>query len=239
MNTLKTHDQLQLFFEEWQRLPNFETTIINNPLPIPNQIILENFFNQFNQASEPIKLAKKQGLFTNVWEVAGLKRDEVRNSQVLKWFLDCNADHGLENQVLKIFLSSLISNRQFNTSTLQKYYSYAESYPINDGTNRVDIEIDADELLLFIEVKIDAAEGFEQLKRYQEIAEKKAKNKDWCIIYLTKNGMLPISYKPTQHLISLSWNSLAKAILEYIKRQNQQTHNIWLLKQFAKHIQTF
>jgi len=228
--------QLHLFFKQWE-MQQYPKKMDDQPLtPAPlNTNQLESFFNNFKIAFEPIAKMKKQGLFVNVWQTAGLKRDEVRNSQVLKWFLDCNADHGLNNLVLDIFLKSTV----FQIDTPTNYSSYAENYPISDGKNRVDIEIEAENLLLFIEVKIDASEGFEQLKRYQAIAVQKAKGKKWAVIYLTKDGYLPNNYIKSETLIPVSWKTLAKAISKSIPTQNIPPHNFWLLKQFAEHIHNF
>lgn len=227
--------QLHLFFTQWERLfsnkiddQSFTTAPINT-----NQ--LESFFSNFKIAYKPITEMKKQGLFLNVWQTAGLERNEVRNSQVLKWFFDCNADHGLNNLVLDIFLKSL----NYKISTPTSYYCYAENYPIADGKNRVDIEIETEGLLLFIEVKINASEGFEQLKRYQEIALQKAKGKKWAVIYLTKDGYLPNNYIKSETLIPTSWKTFAKAINKSVTEENVLTHNFWLLKQFAEHISNF
>jgi hypothetical protein len=48
---------------------------------------------------EPLGLARSSGEFTNVWAIAGLKRNEVRNAAVLAWLLDPNGSHGLGHAV--------------------------------------------------------------------------------------------------------------------------------------------
>lgn len=228
--------QLHSFFTQWERLSpeKIVDRSLITPAPI-NTHQLESFFSNFKIAYKSITEMKKQGLFVNVWQTAGLERNEVRNNQVLKWFFDCNADHGLNNRVLDIFLKSL----NYENATPTTYYSYAENYPVADGKNRVDIQIEADDLLLFIEVKIDASEGFEQLKRYQEIALQKAKRKKWAVIYLTKEGNLPNNYIRSKTLIPVSWQTFATAINKSVSAKNLLTHNLWLLKQFAEHINNF
>lgn len=49
----------------------------------------------------------KDGGAINVWEAAGLKRDEVRNTAVLSWLLDCHGSHGQGSLFLECFLESL------------------------------------------------------------------------------------------------------------------------------------
>lgn len=227
--------QLQSFFNQWKHIPLPYQKEETEDSTLSSKHKLDNFFKEFEIAYRPIIQVKKQGLFANVWRTSGLKKDEVKNTQVLKWFLDCNAEHGLENFVLDI----LLKNASIKCKTPENYFSYTETYPINDGKNRVDIEIESPELLLFIEVKIEASEGFEQLKRYQEIAEKKAKGKQWAIIYLTQNGKLPLNYSQSEYLIPISWGKFSNAIFHHTQKLNMKTHNIWLLNQFAEHIKTF
>lgn len=157
--------QLQVFFNQLEQLNPSQKNKEPTQLNIPNYNNLANFFTNFKDAYKPLNQLKKTGFYVNVWKTAGLKRDEVRNNQVLKWFLDCKADHGLENTVLEILLNTL----PIELKAPQKYSSYAENYPISDGKNRVDIEIESDELLLFIEIKIDANEGIDQLKDIKKL----------------------------------------------------------------------
>ena len=230
--------QLVNFFHQWAELPK-EEKVEHQESPIYeiNTIQLQEFFTQYEVAQKSLNEIKESGFHANVWKVAGLKRDEVRISKVLQWFLDCRAEHGLGNQILKILLSLLPQRFQFLEPL--KYRSFAESYPSSDGVNRVDIEIDAKEFLLLIEVKIDASEGFQQLQRYIDVASNKSKRRHWAVIYLTRNGQLPKAYEVSEQLISISWSKLSKKILKFTDTQDQSTHNIWLLKQFAQYIQQF
>lgn len=58
-----------------------------------------------------------------------------------------------------------------------------ETNPTGDCTNRVDIEIDADNFLLFIEVKIDANEQPEQIARYCKDAKQRSMSRPWAVVF--------------------------------------------------------
>lgn len=254
--------KLDLFFKEWKNLPPIEEAS-EQPSPI-DSMALESFFQDFDLAVEPIRAVKKQGFALNVWKAAGLKKDEVKNGQVLKWFLDWRGDHGQENEILKMFLEIL--PEQFHSpknQTLEEKKNYLMNYSvtaeshyfsvndlcmdtreeINDQSirrnSRIDIEIDASEFLLFIEVKINANEGKGQLQRYYDIAKKRADGrKKWAIIYLTKDGKLPKQYSTSEY-IGISWARVSEKLSEYAEQKDINNRGAWLAKQFADHIKSF
>ncbi|WP_291352671.1 PD-(D/E)XK nuclease family protein [Acinetobacter sp. UBA3106] len=253
--------QLEHFFQSWKNL-SFEALEPEKIISL-DSIGLSEFFECFKSAIEPMKQAKANGLLLNVWKSAGLSTDEVRNSKVLKWFLDCRGDHGQGNAIL-LQLLQLLPPR-FHEYYPKFYSAVAECCPLGNLENRVDIEIDAPEFLLFIEVKIYANEGADQLKRYYRDALLKTKNlkKDWAIIYLTKTGYLsstedeikgkllldheditnvihdPLDKYETKRLIPMSWLKISKLFDQYSKQADVNNRGAWLAKQFADHIKTF
>ncbi|MCU4582996.1 PD-(D/E)XK nuclease family protein [Acinetobacter gyllenbergii] len=259
---LSFEKKLDLFFKEWRDLSLIEE-VPEQPLCI-DSMRLEHFFQNFDLAVEPIRVAKKQGFALNVWKAAGLKKDEVKNGQVLKWFLDWRGDHGQENEILKMFLEIL--PEQFHppeNQTLEEKKNYLMNYSvtaeshyfavndlcmdfgkeINDQSirknSRIDIEIDAKEFLLFIEVKINANEGKGQLQRYYDIAKKRADGrKKWAIVYLTKDGKLPKEYSASEY-IGISWTRVSEKLSEYAEQEDINNRGAWLAKQFADHIKSF
>lgn len=257
-------EQLQPFFDGWAKLPTIEE---KQPKQIhTDDEALAHFFSAFEPALAPIREQCKLGMASNVWKAAKLKEDEVRNTEVLRWLLDWRGNHGQDNQILAKFLQIFEGDLVMQAPT--KYQCYAETNPLGDQTNRVDIEIDAPDFLLLIEVKIDAIEGKDQLKRYYRDAVIKSKNrqkthqKNWAVVYLTKNGALTTSEETIKsalladanclhihealrqdtqkRLIAMQWKQVAKMLTAYAN-QAEQTHNrgAWLAKQFADHIKTF
>ena len=249
-------NQLANFFNDWKRLERQQQDVVQEQLSFEenlgrffkdwrkvfiNDRQLARFFNQYqsDEVQAPIRVAQQQGLAVNVWQIAGLKTDEVRHSKVLKWFLDCRGDHGQGNAILLHLLKELPLMEKYQT---KRYFTTEECCPLGNQESRVDIEIDADEFLLFIEIKINATEGKDQLQRYIDIAQAKAKNRDWLIVYLTRDGKLPEKYKlykEQERLIGLSWKKLAEIFYDYAKDRDVNNRSVWLLKQFADHIKKF
>ncbi|MDM1020914.1 PD-(D/E)XK nuclease family protein [Acinetobacter sp. VNK23] len=249
-------NQLANFFNDWKRIEQQQQDVVQKQLSFEenlgqffkdwrrvfiNDKKLARFFNHYqsDEVQAPILEAKRQGLAVNVWQTAGLKNEEVRHSKVLKWFLDCRGDHGQGNAILLQLLKELPVLEKYQP---QRYFATEECCPLGNQESRVDIEIDADEFLLFIEIKINATEGKDQLQRYIDIAQAKAKNRDWLIVYLTRDGKLPEryqSYEKDNKVIALSWKKLSKVLYEYTKGKEVNNRSIWLVKQFADHIKTF
>ena len=183
--------QLDTFFKMWKDGVFLEPSEEKAELAIPDREKLQYFFDEYQEARVPIEEEKALGMKVNVWKTANLGRYEVRNSKVLRWFLDMHEDHGQGS----LFLKALYDSLDWHKSSFpfpSVYRATEECCPLGDESERVDIEIESDEVLLFIEVKIDALEGKEQLKRYHDVAKTKAGSREWKIIYLTK-----ISYDST------------------------------------------
>ena len=246
-------NQLANFFNDWKRIEQQQQDVVQEQLSFEenlgqffkdwrkvfiNDRQLARFFAQYqsDEVQAPILAAQQQGLGVNVWQTAGLKNDEVRHSKVLKWILDCRGDHGQGNTILLQLLKHLPVLQQYQP---KGYFTTEECCPLGNQESRVDIEIDADEFLLFIEIKINAMEGRDQLQRYIDIAQSKAKNRDWLIVYLTRDGKLPEKYEDQKNLFGLSWEQLYKILSKYIKNTDVNNRSAWLVNQFADHIKKF
>lgn len=224
------------FFMRWSSLPVFEPEIVEE-----TKFELKSFhefINNYKHASTAIDEVRKTGFHLNVWKTAGIGSDEVRNSKVLKWLLDCHGDHGQGSIILERMLDSL-SIPSFTGRIPHSYTIKAESYPLGDNLNRVDIELNLDNILIFIEVKINASEGVEQLKRYKEVAVSKANGKAIAIIYLTRKGDLPVLYREDEVFIPLSWKKLAEILNRYAMGESANNRAAWLISQYARHIKNF
>ena len=246
-------NQLANFFNDWKRIEQQQQDVVQEQLSFEenlgqffkdwrkvfiNDRQLARFFAQYqsDEVQAPILAAQQQGLAVNVWQTAGLKNDEVRHSKVLKWFLDCRGDHGQGNAILLHLLKELPLLEKYQP---KRYFTTEECCPLGNQESRVDIEIDADEFLLFIEIKINAMEGRDQLQRYIDIAQAKAKNRDWLIVYLTRDGRLPEKYNAQNNLKGMSWMGISKILSTYTKKSDVNNRSAWLVKQFADHIKKF
>ncbi|EMQ3398988.1 PD-(D/E)XK nuclease family protein [Yersinia enterocolitica] len=196
------------FFHQWPK--NLELTREKNKKININTAELSEFLSQLY---EPLKIVQHRSLSFDPWEVAGLGRKEVRNTAVLAWLLDPEGTHGFGRLPLQAFLRAIRHNRN---DIPEDYLHYCrvqvETNPTGDNTNRVDIEIDADNFFLLIEVKIDACEQPEQVARYCSDARLRAMSRPWAVIFLTPHGGKPLtcgSDFKSEDVPCFSWRHLA------------------------------
>ena len=199
---------LDVFFQSWQKI-HLEQSVLEKTISV-EPVHLSNFFDAFKQALVPIVEAKQQGLMLNVWKNSGLGSDEVCNSKVLKWFLDCNGDHGQGNTILVQLLQLL--PKPFRGFEPQFYSTIEECCPLGNLENRVD----------------------------KDIAQQKAGGRPWLVVYLTRDGKLPPNYLDhAEGLYGLSWRDIARAFKQqYACCQNSSNRSLWLLSQYADHIKS-
>lgn len=245
--------ELATFFDDWKKIQKNENELINK-ISLANSLDkffkewsrayidkLEwaKFFDEFLEIQKALDLDRKNGLKANVWTVSGLKKDERRNTDVLKWFLDCKGNHGQRASIFHQFLQLL--PEPFCNFEPTTYSIVTESCPLGLNESRVDIEIVAEEFILFIEVKIGASEGVNQLQRYHDIAQAKsqAKQKQYLIVYLTRDGKLPSRHEHDNKYLGLKWSEVSRQFELYsaeISKQSRENNSIWLLSQFSEHI---
>jgi hypothetical protein len=109
-----------------------------------------------------------------------------------------------------------------------------EECPLGSETDRVDIAIDGPDFVLFVEVKIDALEGKEQLRRYAEAARRKANaygKAHGRVIYLSPRPPLV----PPPEVAVVTWRVVARA-LSALPRAG---FNGALAHGFAHHVRSF
>lgn len=160
----------------------------------------------------------KRGVDCNVWDVAGIKFDEVRASKILAWILDPQGSHG-QGSVFLESIAPLLKNRLTTEMLAAGGKSYVETLPLGDHESRVDIEIKGKEFLLFIEVKIYATEQNHQLERYFKIAKAKAGNRSYAVVFLTPSGYAPIKCQDRirNEIVSVSWRECAAKIRQAVE----------------------
>jgi hypothetical protein len=239
LQSLDSPCSLEIFINQWNKISHL---VIHEDIPSSNirlntfELPLIEFFSKYEILNVKHEYRYKQGDAINVWKTVGLKQDEVKNTAILKWLLDNSGSHGQKNLVLLEFLK-LLPNK-FQEYYPNQYLTLAESCPLGERENRIDIEINAEDFLLFIEIKINATEGEQQLQRYAEIAQRKAGLRDWAVVYLTRHGNLPETYQ-SENFIGLSWRSIAHMLSKYVNNQPNPTKTTWLIQQFADHISSF
>jgi hypothetical protein len=187
----------------------------------------------------------RSGTRVNVWRTSGLGTDELRNSLVLSWMLDRFGDHGHGSAILELLIEWANNQRRqtaISVSSAQEspYWTRTESLPLGDTESRVDIEIESDAFLIFIEVKIRAGETGNQLERYAELARRKAgASRPWLLFFLTPNGRKPDAASLQEQVIPISWKHVADILHSHAGSDARNTVSGSVVRQFAEHIMGF
>jgi hypothetical protein len=182
---------------------------------------------------------RKDGRLLNVWTIAGLKRNEVRISAVLGWALDCNGSHGFHAAILEGLIELLRQRGHadvLNDVVLGRNYRVSvEHCPLGERDNRVDLAVEGENCVIFIEVKIDAPEGPKQLSRYLQTARARALslNKPISLVLYVSE-----TWPPTRpyELICLTWRDIAQAMSKVVRQEPNRTMTGALLLQFVNHL---
>ncbi len=205
------------------------------------EFINPNDLSEFN--SSFLRLYEKDfksGCEINIWDISGIKRDEVRNCAVLAWWLDHNESHGLGNILLKQIVVDYLNGFIDSKHIANNYRCGVEKLPLGMIQDRIDIEIVSSEFLLFWEVKIDAKEGDRQLERYCELINKKAnKTMDRAVIYLTPYSVPFDKREHDGNVCYLTWSDIKKSFLTVCDSLNENDLGISLLNQYCDFISEF
>ncbi len=226
------------FFQQWPE----NVLTFNEPANSEKiDIDVDQFRAFFNRLTTPLQAVQHNVLSFDPWDIAGLKRNEVRHSSVLAWLLNPKGSHGFDAIPLNALLAlSRTSKKEFFPASFMRYCRVqVETNPVGDSKNRVDVEIDADNFFLLIEVKIGAFEQDKQIERYCSDAEKKAGGRPWGVVFLTPNGRQSVSSGSNNHHIScLSWRHLAREMEGDMHKAYQEAvavHPASPMKQIAAH----
>lgn len=166
--------------------------------------------NLISELSPHLALRATAGDATDIWSVVGLKRNEVQTARVLAWLLDPSGSHGYQDAILWALWQQIAAPlRPFHLGKAIR--ARREIVPLGDTQNRVDIEIEGDDFLLIIEVKIDARDQPDQLNRHLNAAKAKAgarKLSRYGVLYLTPGRNLP----DLHGCVPITWLDVARAI---------------------------
>lgn len=231
---------LRQFLDDFAKLQPSQVDQIKTEASPPDYRLLSNWLSSMRL---PLNDVQSNAWNFDPWEVAGLGRDEVRNTSVLAWLLNPRGSHGMGSAVLQHLLSSINKQKShFPVSEGSFCNVRTEISPNGDISDRLDIEIDTENFYLIIEVKIGATEGYEQLNRYGRLAETQKAHRPWALIYLTpgkKEAKTGNNY--TDSIISFSWDEIAKIIEKSIPTAPETPSQSWYAANhavtlFAKHI---
>lgn len=187
---------------------------------LPDVERTRNFFAAFRDA---YAVWHRLGMAFNLWELAGLNRDERRITGILAWLLDPDGSHGQERAFLAAFLGT-IPDRAWSTGQRPDLagpcHVRTEVTAGESGERRLDIRLDATSFLLIVEVKVDAQEYDNQLAAYRDIAQREAGSRPWALIYLTPDGR----EGSCEDAFSLRWKAVGQALNAGLRELNLPLH---------------
>lgn len=187
---------------------------------LPDAERTRQFFKDFRKSYADWR---RLGMDFNLWELAGLNRDERKITGILAWLLDPNGSHGQEGAFLAAFLGTIPASAW---STGQKpdlsrpCRVQTEVTAGESGERRLDIRFDATSFLLVVEVKVDALEHDNQLAAYRDIARREAGSKPWALVYLTPDGR----EGSCSEAFSLRWKTVGQALNAGLRKLNLPLH---------------
>lgn len=239
-------EQLSSFFKALEHVDWPTEQELPQAAPSPPPVIdTEQLALWFKQLEQPAREAWQSGRWCNPWEIAQVGTDEVRNSAILAWWLRPRDSHGLGD----LFLQALM--KLATQQELQEPLSaniQTECCPEGDNVNRLDIEIDHRDIYLVIEIKINAQEGNNQLQRYCELAQRRARHRPWKLIFLTRRGHLGQQASIAEfknHVIPLSWKKLSRILGQILRSDTQEKPgryselSVLLAQKYLEHIAKF
>lgn len=144
---------------------------------------------------QKVEEERKRGEWFNVFNVLGMSTDEVRtHSAFIAELLNPQGSHGCGDEFLKAFIKAVPSLNGFDIETNQteiqvEFWIGRINEDYTEG-GRLDILVSTDTHAIIIENKIHAGDGWKQLLRYHEFAEREYKN-NYRILYLTLDGGIP------------------------------------------------
>lgn len=253
--------QLNKFINSWHSIASIlsENIYQNNKKYDLDCCYLARFFNEFSQEYQQYYEA---GHTINVWSIASVGADEVRNCKILAWLFEPKGSHGLGHYFFYYFINYLKTTKKSLANDLpdmgkieNKKYKVTTEVPYLSGdeeqtNNRLDIQVEWLDFFIILEVKINAGQTGNQIDRYIELGNNKNQGtKNWALLYLTRNGEEPTygkndNSKNKKPIICLSWREIS-IIIEgymkdcYIKNHAENKFTNLLLRQYCKHIKTF
>ena len=156
----------------------------------------------------------------NVFEAMGAVRMELRHSDFLGFLMDPQQSHGLGAQFVQRFLIGALRKAKEDSHAVRLHLSDLDDLRVLREWENIDILLvsDANELVVVIENKIDAAEGDKQLERYTKTAERIFPDHERLHVFLTPTGRRSASNESP--FIPVGYNVIMEA-LAAVKKFNE------------------
>lgn len=158
----------------------------------PEEKILHPEFGYLAKIVEDCReIANRHGERFNIFSILGVQRDENHtHSRFLSELLNPMGRHGEGTRFLNAFLSQLPNPPNPVTGRVKVKREFATEHK-----RRVDIVVESSDLIVGVELKIDANDQKEQLHDYYQELERRSKGRKRVVLaYLTLNGKQPSNY---------------------------------------------
>lgn len=184
-----------------------------------------------SEVGEALRAARSAGAFANPWRIAGVKRREVPIAAVLAWFLSPDGDHGAGDTFLHAFWREATAA----PFPLTNARCTTELVSLADAANRIDLVLEGDDCVVFVEVKVDAPFQRDQLVRYLGSLERRRTQarKQHSKLLLVGNLAPP----PGVDCTWVPWSVVARALCDGAVQISSNTYAARLARDFAAHLQ--
>jgi len=167
-----TARDLHTFFNALHGL-HVPSPVVRSPAIAPDPSSLRAFLDAIRG---PISRKMMRGGLLNPWQIAGLKRNEVRIAATLAGLWDLRAGGTMSQDFLAAYLATALPEICWAEELARGYRVETEVNPMGDLIDRVDLVIETQAHLVGIEVKIDASFGPRQLERYADVLAQRGRN---------------------------------------------------------------
>lgn len=207
------------------------------PARAPKQFYaLQDLKSAFKALRKPLAVAKEEGGLMNVWALARLGQDEVRNATALAglWMSEFGGKTSL--RFLAYYLASALPGVEWGKELEDGYRVETEVCPMGDAADRVDLVIQTAHYLIGVEVKIRAGLGHRQLERYSASIARRA-----TLEKLTPRVILLAPFRAAQpEISSTTWADVVRAARTAVKEgAKSRTFVQQIIASFGEHIRTF
>ena len=161
---------------------------------MPNSIneLLSQLLALHHAEQERLKKEEEEGKCFNVFSALNMCSDEVRlHSRLLATLLNPEANHGLGNEFLKLFLIALGLPEDYITHCKEQIVERPIGEVTETNGGRIDIILEDREHAVIIENKIYAGDQPNQLLRYYNYGVKTFGENNFKLVYLTLYGNEP------------------------------------------------
>jgi PD-(D/E)XK nuclease superfamily protein len=151
----------------------------------------------------------------NIFTILKSERIEIRHSNFIGWLLDPKGSHNLNKVFLRRLLQEVFQSEKVDWADAISVDTFElDAVEIRREWKNIDLTIVAEEFVVAVEIKVDADESKEQLRKYKDIVENAfhdSKQKK-AFVFLTVDGHEPKNPEDAKQWIPFSYNVITDRI---------------------------